>query len=358
MATFLISTTGTLTPVVIDDLGARSFTHPATLNFDLTDEYTMEEIRDSLDLRAAIDAGYLTATLDGEAITDGATFDSKVEDFLNARVTQNEADIVTLQNKVEILEKGGRRLKKVINYVDNTAVPPTENDGDRYILDDTGVTNAAWDGAAALSLVEFNATSGLWEVFDTLQEGDVTYVDAENKDRVYVDDGAPYWELRDGLLEQDATEVPYAPTTPADWDVTPTEVGGALDELAGRVEDLENTPKRSWTYSAGDDGTLGGDRDLSRAGSSTTNVSPFIVPIAGTIWGITIASLQGTNVTFDVQIIKNGSVVHTESVSAADKAFNSSLALAVVAGDEIRVRFIRTAGTVKDLGVEVYGLES
>lgn len=44
--------------------------------------------------------------------------------------------------------------------VDNTAVPPTEVSGDRYVLShDGGAPNAAWDGASAGDIVEFNGTS-------------------------------------------------------------------------------------------------------------------------------------------------------------------------------------------------------
>lgn len=44
--------------------------------------------------------------------------------------------------------------------VDNTAVPPTEVSGDRYILShDGGAPNAAWDGASAGDIVEFNGTT-------------------------------------------------------------------------------------------------------------------------------------------------------------------------------------------------------
>jgi hypothetical protein len=354
---FLISTTGASSPVILDDLGARSFTHP-TASYDLTSEYSLEELRGSADLRAAIDGADLTADFDGVAITTGALFDEYMVDFDHVQTAQNTTDIAANTLAISALEKGGRRLKKVINYVDNTAVPPTEVLGDRDILDDTGASNAAWDGAAALSLVEFNGTT--WDVFAVL-EGDVAYVDVENKDRAYVDDGAPYWELRDGLLEQDATEVPYTVTTPADWNVVPTEVGGALDELADRVEDLENAAspaKKTYTYSAGEDGNLNGDRDLQRTGDQRTSVTPFIVPIAGTIWGITIASKQGVSATFSIQIWKNGASVHTEAISAADKKVNAALALAVVAGDEIRVRYIQTAGATRDIGVEVYGVEA
>ena len=57
---FRISTTGVISPVVINDLGARSFTHP-TVQYDLEFDYTQEEIRFSADLQAALDNNYLTA---------------------------------------------------------------------------------------------------------------------------------------------------------------------------------------------------------------------------------------------------------------------------------------------------------
>ena len=47
----------------------------------------------------------------------------------------------------------------VLSYVDNTQPPPDETIGARYILDDTGTTHANWDGAAALSIVEFDGVN-------------------------------------------------------------------------------------------------------------------------------------------------------------------------------------------------------
>lgn len=48
-----------------------------------------------------------------------------------------------------------------LDYItDNTAVPPTEVSGNRYVLsDDGGAPNAAWDGASAGDIVEFNGTT-------------------------------------------------------------------------------------------------------------------------------------------------------------------------------------------------------
>ena len=353
---FLISTTGAGT-VVIDDLGARGFLHP-TVSLDLTQEYTLEEIRDSADLRAAIIAGDLTAVFDTAAITDATTFDNHLIDFDRVQTITNTADILTNANAIAALDSAGR-LGEVLDYVDNTAVPPTEVLGDRYILDDTGASNAAWDGAAALDLVEFDGA--VW-VVKTVASGNNTYVIGETQDRIFVDDGSPAWEPRPTSITQTAVQVPYTPTTAADWDVVPTEVGGALDETVSRIEDLENaTPpasKKSYTFAAGDDKDLKGSKDLERVGKTRTNVTPFIAPITGTLWGITIASKQGTNATYDVQIIVNGVGVHTQNIVATDKGFNNTLALAVTAGDEVRIRFIKLAANIKDLGVEVYGVEA
>lgn len=53
-------------------------------------------------------------------------------------------------------------VNSAIDYItDNTAVPPTEVTGDRYVLShDGGAPHANWDGAEAGDIVEFNGT--LW----------------------------------------------------------------------------------------------------------------------------------------------------------------------------------------------------
>jgi len=50
--------------------------------------------------------------------------------------------------------------------------------------------------------------------------------------------------LNDNSFNKDsdtAVNVNYSPTTPTDWDVTPTEVKGGLDELASRVTVVEDS---------------------------------------------------------------------------------------------------------------------
>jgi len=69
-----------------------------------------------------------------------------------------------------------------LSYVDNTAVPPTEVTGNRYILDATGASHANWDGAAANSIVEFNGTT--WDEI-VPNEGYSTWLENDDNERVF-----------------------------------------------------------------------------------------------------------------------------------------------------------------------------
>jgi hypothetical protein len=86
---------------------------------------------------------------------------------------------------------GGARQRACLDIVDGTASPPTEVSGDRYILDTSGTPIAAWDGAAENDIVEFNGS--VW-VADSPEEGWIAWVDAENYDYRFIDDGSPQWE--------------------------------------------------------------------------------------------------------------------------------------------------------------------
>jgi len=56
-----LTTTGLQSPVVLDDLGARTFTHP-TVNYDLLVEFTAEEVAASSSIQNAVDNEYITIT--------------------------------------------------------------------------------------------------------------------------------------------------------------------------------------------------------------------------------------------------------------------------------------------------------
>ena len=88
------------------------------------------------------------------------------------------------------LAVAGVRKPAVIDLVTNTSVPPTEVLGDRYILDDTGVSHGNWDGADAWDIVEFNGVT--WDA-EAPEEGWKAYVDVPNADYVYKDDPSVGW---------------------------------------------------------------------------------------------------------------------------------------------------------------------
>lgn len=99
------------------------------------------------------------------------------------------------------------RLKSVIDIANPTLVPPSENLGDRYILNNTaGVVHANWDGNLKNNIVEFDGT--VWQGI-VPEEGYVVYVDDQDKDAIFLDDGTPHWELRLAagatVKEQDGT---------------------------------------------------------------------------------------------------------------------------------------------------------
>lgn len=100
-----------------------------------------------------------------------------------------------IDTELQNISTGYSRRSAVIDYVDCTGAPPTEILGDRYVIDFTvGTVEAGWDGAAKGDIVEFNGTT--WDA-TTPAEGWITYVDSQNKDLLYVDDGTPDWEYRD-----------------------------------------------------------------------------------------------------------------------------------------------------------------
>lgn len=87
----------------------------------------------------------------------------------------------------------GNRRRAVIDIVSGLSGPPTSNEGDRYILDDSGAPIGSWDGAAANDVVEYNGTT--WDA-ETPNEGWVAYVDDKDADYRFVNDGSGVWESR------------------------------------------------------------------------------------------------------------------------------------------------------------------
>lgn len=66
----VLTTTGVLGTVTIDDLGGRDYVHPITVDLAGTNnsEYTYDEVRESFDLGNALDSGYISITNSGNII--------------------------------------------------------------------------------------------------------------------------------------------------------------------------------------------------------------------------------------------------------------------------------------------------
>lgn len=131
----------------------------------------------------------VTLTGVGENVTDLGT-------FTGATITDN----TTIKNALQELETAHESLSGTLNtfefqnsaldyVVDNTAVPATEVSGDRYILShDGGAPNAAWDGASAGDIVEFNGTT-----WDAVTPTVGTFISADDQsDLLYYWGGAAW----------------------------------------------------------------------------------------------------------------------------------------------------------------------
>jgi len=135
----------------------------------------------------------------------GDTINTHISDDTKHRLISDGTNSTTvlwsgqyLKGLFDAVNNGTARVPKVIDIVDNTAIPPTTNSGDRYILDFTlGGVHADWDGADVGDLVEFDGANWVIKVdaSDVTKEGTKTYVDAQNKDAILVNDGTPTWEL-------------------------------------------------------------------------------------------------------------------------------------------------------------------
>lgn len=95
---YKINTTGTVSEVVLHDMGARTITHP-TVNLDLGLEYTDDELIDSNDLVDAITNGWLTITEKSGALATEEYVDSEISTIsgsLSSMISTSTA-LATLQ---------------------------------------------------------------------------------------------------------------------------------------------------------------------------------------------------------------------------------------------------------------------
>ena len=91
---------------------------------------------------------------------------------------------------VSAFQNGFSWQQSAIDYItDNTVAPPTEVSGDRYILShDGGAPNAAYDGASAGDIVEFDGTS--WQA--TTPTTAYAIIAEDELDGIYIFGGASW----------------------------------------------------------------------------------------------------------------------------------------------------------------------
>jgi len=96
-------------------------------------------------------------------------------------------------NELASLGSAGTWQAPVLGIVDNTAAPPTEVTGDRYLLDDTGVSHANWDGADQWDIVEFDGANWV-VVYDASAEEGGQVWDTDSQE-MYIHDGTSWEDL-------------------------------------------------------------------------------------------------------------------------------------------------------------------
>jgi len=153
----------------------------------------------------------------------------------------------------------------VISIADASIAPPTENFGDRYILDANTPVHADWDGATNADVVEYNGVN--W-IASTPTAGSFAYV--EDVQTLYIYDGS--W------LTVNAA-IPHATTTV----VGITRYSTNDENKAGTVNDAATTPASISSHLA--DEQQSGFLSWDGAGSYyTVSGSDFTVDRGGSGW--------------------------------------------------------------------------
>jgi len=269
--------------------------------------------------------------------------------------TEVEGALQEVKTLADGLESGYSRRKAVIDIVDNTAVPPTEVTGDRYILDNTGASHANWDGASALDIVEFNGTT--WDATTPL-EGWISYLDAQNLDALYVDDGTPAWELR-------AVAAPI-PITYADDTALFAAQGAQLTNYIYEVTDgsgfTDITIGKAWAKYLGT--TNGNETDYSYWGESSTDATTINTSDHGAVadaiaksdGAITISTAILTSATGEFVVGDVG-----KTIFVGDGAGGSSLPLVTTIltyTSATQVTLNANAGATVSNGYFIYGTDN
>lgn len=186
-------------PAGVSETVTNSTTNTATVDFTVTGGYLMRLTTDAGLATEDVRVLYVGLPLEHSNLPIPALgeldFDNSKTPFDGSYGTAQKMEAWFRWLDAQVGE-GITRHRSVLDLVDCTAAPPTTNEHDRYILDNTGAVHADWDGAANWDIVEL--IDATWHAV-TPEEGDIAYVDAEDLDYRYVDDGAPQWEIATGI---------------------------------------------------------------------------------------------------------------------------------------------------------------
>ena len=140
---FLITTTGTVSPVIFDDLAGRSLIHP-TVDIDFILEFSIEELRESSNIQSAIDAAEITVKDENGNIilnVDDSLTGVIVSGGTNVNITgTNSNPIVNSNDNVNFLSlsadtiySGSTNISEIINsQVNNSLTAITTTYCDLY----------------------------------------------------------------------------------------------------------------------------------------------------------------------------------------------------------------------------------
>ena len=220
---FIVTTTGTTSTVTFDDLGARTISHPTTI--DLQQEYDIEELFNSDSIQSAITAGHITVSHNSQSVTNLIDYRVRIS---STQMSSNTNAITALQTgKEDAFTKNtafnkdfGTSAGQVLEG-DTPTITPTQasnitsnnskvsfpeapNDGKQYAR-----KNLAWEEVAAsdtdsaLPVIvlksnddtnTFTRTSPLmipWNV-EKYKDTGFSHSNSTNNTRVIVDDDSTY----------------------------------------------------------------------------------------------------------------------------------------------------------------------
>jgi len=181
---------------------------------------------------------------------------------------------------------------------------------------------------------------------DTPDDQSIAYWDSATGK--FLTDGDFYWDVTDGLEMNDKAINGGAATFDSidSPSISATTFYGNLDWSY-----IQNI-KYSWQWDAGRDGVTTASIDLKRAGGIPTNTSPFISPYDATIHAVSAGA--DTNGTWDAEVLVNGLVVYTLSITTSTKNKATGLSVDINEDDEVILRFSKNGDDITDPSISLF----